>query len=100
MDTDGNNLFFLNMNSGQYCKETSGPRAQCCISILLYCGLSDFFPQIPDHIKDDCPLTIISCRYENMGCETKVCNTQYNNLTFRLAVINLKIKVSEESCTR
>ncbi|KAL9954676.1 hypothetical protein ACROYT_G042239 [Oculina patagonica] len=36
------------------------------------CGRS--FPRetIPNHTKDDCPLTIVSCPYVEMGCETKV----------------------------
>ena len=34
----------------------------------------DFF-QIPNHTENDCQLTIISCPYVQMGCETKVCVT-------------------------
>ena len=33
----------------------------------------DFFFQIPNHTDHDCSLTIISCPYEKMGCEAKVC---------------------------
>ena len=28
--------------------------------------------QVPNHTEFDCPLTIISCSYEKIGCETKV----------------------------
>ena len=34
-----------------------------------------FFPnsfQIANHTEYDCPLTIISCPYEKMGCESQV----------------------------
>ena len=31
------------------------------------------FFEIPNHIGDDCPLTIVSCPYAHMGCNEKVC---------------------------
>ena len=41
----------------------------------LFIRVVSFFPysfQIPDHTDNDCPLTIISCPYEKLGCETQV----------------------------
>jgi len=38
-------------------------------------SFSFFFPnsvQIENHTAYDCPLTIISCPYEKMGCESQV----------------------------
>ena len=31
-----------------------------------------FFFQISTHIKKECPLSMVSCPYDHMGCTTKV----------------------------
>ena len=32
-----------------------------------------YFFQVPNHTEDDCPLTVLPCPYEKLGCKTKVC---------------------------
>ena len=39
--------------------------------MYMYFGF-DFF-QIGNHTKNDCPLSIISCPFLSVGCNTKVC---------------------------
>lgn len=60
-----------------YCRQglISG---SCCLVRLFGClvFISNSF-QIPNHIEQDCPLTIISCPYKNMGCETKVSTSAF-----------------------
>ncbi|XP_078350410.1 TNF receptor-associated factor 4-like isoform X2 [Oculina patagonica] len=53
--------------------------AQCSkfpVSCPNNCGGSFPREMVTNHNKDDCPLTIISCPYEQMGCETKVQRNQ------------------------
>jgi len=40
------------------------------------CGASAPREMIPNHTEHDCPLTIISCPYEKMGCESQVQRVQ------------------------
>ncbi|KAL9954675.1 hypothetical protein ACROYT_G042241 [Oculina patagonica] len=49
--------------------------AQCSkfpVSCPNHCGASLLREMVRNHTKDDCPLTIISCPYEQMGCNAKV----------------------------
>ena len=39
--------------------------------------------QIPNHTEHDCPLTIISCPYEKMGCESKVSTPSFRERKHR-----------------
>lgn len=43
-------------------------------AIPFYCNPLFLGMQVSNHIKDDCPLTIISCSYAGIGCDTKVRN--------------------------
>ena len=50
---------------------TCGRNAYMYMYMYMYFGL-DFF-QIGNHTKNDCPLSIISCPFLAVGCNTKVC---------------------------
>ncbi|XP_020612125.1 TNF receptor-associated factor 4-like [Orbicella faveolata] len=66
------------------CEHCSEPHPKCqmedhikeCLKFPLpcpnICGVSIPREKIPDHATNDCPLTLIPCPYEQIGCKRKV----------------------------
>ena len=68
-------FYRTNMTNRLYCKRDRFFFSNLKLACSFVCSSSDYFCnsfQIPDHTEFDCPLTIISCSYWKMGCETKV----------------------------
>lgn len=45
--------------------------------------LACYLFQVPEHIKEQCPLFLVSCPYFGMGCEEKVC-TWFSGYSYTL----------------
>lgn len=76
------------------------------------CGETVAYEEIENHLKNDCPLTVVPCLYEKMGCTTKLQKKQLDShlesairLHLDLACVKLnatevKVKKFEETTTK
>ena len=65
--------------------------------MYMYFGF-DFF-QIGNHTKNDCPLSIISCPFLSVGCDTKVCLLHFLNqsLFILLTILLFSVLLFEQT---
>lgn len=67
----------------------------CGWNAYTYMCFGFYFFQIGNHTKNDCPLSIISCSFLSVGCNTKVWFLHFLNQSLFIVLIVLLVLVSE-----
>ncbi|XP_020612126.1 TNF receptor-associated factor 4-like [Orbicella faveolata] len=66
------------------------------------CGVLTLREMIANHTEDDCPLTMMPCPYEQMGCKTKIQRREMGShlqsaMRLHLDLACVKINTTEET---